>query len=135
MQHIEIELTNDFKTELWKKLIVSSSIGGLTAYTGRPVEIFSHPHYRHLFQELIKEGIEVANADGAHIEADFKFVALDKLLLLCNLSPEKGSSMLTDKLLGRPIELNAKNGCIVQKGIEYNIETPIHSRVVSALSS
>ncbi|MBT8233761.1 MAG: hypothetical protein HKO66_12585 [Saprospiraceae bacterium] len=129
---IEIELSSDFKTAVWKKLIESSAIGGLTAITLNTLSIFSNPHYLHLYKELIKEGIDVAIADGAEIDDGF---LIELLLKLETYPQDKGSSMLTDRLLGRPIELNAKNGCIVQKGIELNIEVPIHARVVLALTN
>ena len=37
--------------------------------------------------------------------------------------------MLTDRLIGRPIELGAKNGIISKKGKEYNIPTPLNDWV------
>ena len=42
--------------------------------------------------------------------------------------------MLTDRKLGRPIELGAKNGAIVSVGKKYNIETPLNELVVTLLS-
>jgi ketopantoate reductase len=42
---------------------------------------------------------------------------------------EKGTSMLTDRKLGKPIELGAKNGAIGKVGKKYNLEPPLHDLV------
>jgi ketopantoate reductase len=46
---------------------------------------------------------------------------------------EKGTSMLTDRTLGKPIELGAKNGAIGKVGKKYNLETPLHDLVCTLL--
>lgn len=79
----------------------------------------------------MEEGIQVAKADGAIISSDFANVMLEKLEFY---PKEKGSSMLTDRKLGRPIELGAKNGAIVKIGKKYKIETPLNDLIVTILS-
>lgn len=121
----------DFKTETWKKLLESASLGAITCLTGETCWIFEDEKIRTLYLNLLEEGIQVAKADGAIIPPNFVNVMLEKLK---TYPKEKGTSMLTDRKLGRPIELGAKNGAIVTLGKKYNIETPLNDLVVTILS-
>lgn len=122
---------DDFKTETWKKLLESASLGAITCLTGETCWIFEDKKMKILYQRLLKEGIQVAKANGAIIPSDFVNIMLEKLK---TYPREKGTSMLTDRKLGRPIELGAKNGAIVNVGKKYNIETPLNDLVVVILS-
>jgi len=122
---------DDFKTATWKKLLESSAIGAITCLTGETCRIFKKKENRIWYQQLLEEGIKVAKTDGAIIPNDFVNVLLQKLN---SYSIDKGSSMLTDRLLGRPIELGAKNGAIIKKAKQYNIETPKHKDVVKSIN-
>jgi 2-dehydropantoate 2-reductase len=106
-------------------------LGAITCLTGETCWIFKDEKLKNLYQTLLEEGIQVAKAAGAVIPFDFVNAMLEKLQAY---SKEKGSSMLTDRKLGRPIELGAKNGAIVSVGKKYNIETPLNELVVTLLS-
>ena len=121
----------DFKSENWKKLLESASLGAITCLTGETCWIFEDEKIRTLFQKLMEEGIQVAKTDGATIPSDFVNVMLNKIK---KYPKQKGTSMLTDRKLGRPIELGAKNGAIVTIGKKYNIRTPLNDLVVTILS-
>lgn len=121
----------DFKTESWKKLLESSCIGAITCLTGETCRIFKDEKIKNLYKDLLQEGIKVAIADGAQIPNNF----VQSLLAKINqYPPNKGSSMLTDRKLGRPIELGAKSGAIVYLGQQYQIKTPLHKLVVTLLN-
>ena len=47
---------------------------------------------------------------------------------------DKGSSMLTDVLAGRQVELGAKNGYISKMGKQYGIDTVEHDKITRILS-
>lgn len=121
----------DLKTESWKKLLESASLGGITCLTGETCWIFKDEKMKNLYHFFLEEGIQVAKAAGAIIPSNFVNVMLEKLE---SYPKGKGSSMLTDRKLGRPIELGAKNGAIVSVGKKYNIETPLNELVVTLLS-
>ena len=130
IQKCSFEQVDDFKTATWKKLLESSAIGAITCLTGETCRIFQKKENRDWYQNLLEEGIKVAKADDAIIPNDFVNVLLQKL----NSYPDdKGSSMLTDRILGRPIELGAKNGAIVKKGKQYKIETPMNKEIVKMI--
>ncbi len=86
---------------------------------------------RIVYRKLMEEGIQVAKADDANIPNNFVDMMLEKLK---TYPKEKGTSMLTDRKLGRPIEVGAKNGAIVNIGKKYNLGTPLNDLVVTILS-
>jgi 2-dehydropantoate 2-reductase len=126
-QFLQVE---DFKTENWKKLLESACLGAITCLTGETCWVFEDEKIRMLFQKLMEEGIQVAKADGAIIPPNFVSIMLEKIK---TYPKKKGTSMLTDRKLGRPIELGAKNGAIVKVGEKYNIETPMNDLVCTLL--
>jgi len=127
----EIKTTPDFKTESWKKLCESAALGAILCLSGETCWVFKDEKLRVLYRNILKEGIEVAKADGAKIENTF---INDMLSKLDNYSETKGSSMLTDRLNGKPIELGAKNGIISKLAKQYNIETPINDLITLLLT-
>ncbi len=76
-----------------------------------------------LYKKVVEEGINVAIADGADIQHDFKDTLMNKLL---TYPSTKGSSMLTDRINGRPIEWNAKNGIISRIGKQKGMKTDLN---------
>ena len=121
---IAIAITSDFKTASWSKLLKSASLGAIMCLSGQTCRIFKRSEIRALYRSLLLEGIAVAKADGAQLSTDYVELMLEKL---STYPPEKGSSMLTDRQSGRPIEVMAKSGAIAQRGVELGIPTPLHT--------
>ena len=119
---LKVKTTTDFNTASWEKLIESAAVGAITCLSGATCHILKNESIQLLYNQLLEEGIQVARADGAQITEDYLPQMREKAN---NYPPEKGSSMLTDRLAGRPIEVMAKNGIISQKGKELGIGTPL----------
>ena len=128
----EIKKMKDFKSESWKKLCESSALGSILCLSGKTCSIFEDEKLRNLYSQLLREGILVARADGAQIEEDFETEMMSKLL---SYPKTKGSSMLTDRKSGNPIELGAKNKAITAIGKQYEIDTPLNDAIVSILEN
>ncbi|TSE10537.1 ketopantoate reductase C-terminal domain-containing protein [Aquimarina algiphila] len=126
-----IKTTSDFKTESWKKVCESSTLGAILCLTGETCWVFKDPKMQELYKSLLIEGINVAKADGANINDSFIDEMFDKLI---KYPDTKGSSMLTDRRNGNPIELGAKNGVIKKKGAFYHINTPFTNLICNILS-
>lgn len=126
LEKITIQQVHDFKTANWKKLIESSSLGGVLALSGESCWIFKDEELVSLYERLVEEGINVAKAEGANIEDDFKLELIDKLK---KYPASKESSMLIDRRKGNPIELNAKNGVISKLGKKHKIKTELNDLV------
>jgi len=126
----EIHITEDFLSASWKKLIESSALGSIQTLSGEASWIFMDREVEDLYIRIAKEGIHVAKASGAKIEDNF----LEKLLVKLKRYPsDKESSMLTDRKLGRPIEIYAKNGLISRMGKKYGIDTEINNLITTLL--
>lgn len=128
---IEITQSNDFKTDAWKKLLESATLGAVLCIYNRTCEIFQLSIAKHLYRNLMEESIKVAKADGAKIEENFTDKMINKLM---NYPKTKGSSMLTDLRQGKPLELGAKNGIISKLGKQYGIETSINDWMIRILA-
>ena len=120
---LTVNQVEDFKTVIWKKLIESAALGSILCLTGQTCHIFQDSKIVDIYKQLILEGIEVAFADGANIEVDFEAQLIHKLR---QYPTDKGSSMLTDRILGKEIEVDAKNGAIVKIAKIYKIAVPIN---------
>ncbi len=120
---LSVRLVEDFKTKQWEKLIESASLGALLALSGETCWIFEDEKVVALYGQLIEEAIQVAQKDGALIVSNFKTQLIEKAK---KYPPEKGSSMLTDRLSGRQIEIDAKSGVISRLGKRYQISIPLH---------
>ncbi len=108
---MDFEITEGFQEAQWIKLIESSSIGSIQSYTRQPCSIFQNEKYLNEFKILVKEGIEVARSEGVLLSDDLNHQLLTKLK---TYSIHKGSSMLSDKLAGNELEINAKIGAIMK---------------------
>ncbi len=130
-QSIEVNQTKDFKTSNWIKLCESASLGAILCLSGETCWIFQDKKMRDLYKKILIETVLVAQADGAKIENSF----INEMLIKLMAYPDtKSSSMLTDRLNGKSIELGAKNGVISELGNHYNVDTPINDLIVSLLS-
>ncbi len=127
---ITVQLSTDFKTASWEKLIESASLGAITCLTERTCKVFQQKDIWELYRKSLEEGVRVARADGAHIQDNYTDAILEKLK---TYPPQKGSSMLSDRLAGRPIEVMAKSGIISQKAKKLGISAPLHDSFTALL--
>ena len=125
---IEVE---DYHTESWKKLIESSALGSILCLTGQTCCIFRDLEVVNFYGRIVDESIVAAIADGAQIGPEFKSQLLEKIK---KYPDDKGSSMLTDRKKGQPIELYAKNGIISKIAKSHNINTELNDTISLLLS-
>lgn len=128
---IEFKVVKDFKSAAWKKLIESAALGAILCLTGETCWIFNDEKMKLLHQKIVAEAIHVAKADGANIPDNLGQLLLQKLT---QYPDAKGSSMLSDRLNGNPIELGAKNGIISKLGKAYDVQTPINDLLCLLMS-
>jgi len=126
-----VSTVKDFKTASWKKLIESSALGAILCITGKTCRVFQNPELIDLYRKLVKEGIDVALSDGAKLSYNLEDALVKKLK---TYDATKGSSMLTDRINNKPIELNAKNGVIVKIGLSNNVPTPFNKMVCALIN-
>ena len=114
----------------WIKLIESSSIGSIQSISGMPCSVFQNEEKLNEFKQLVREGIEVAKSEGIKLNENLASQLLTKLK---SYPLTKGSSMLSDKLCGNQLELDAKIGIIVKTAKRNNISVPESNRIYNSL--
>lgn len=126
---IPCTLSDDIERELWKKLLINNGVNPLSALTEMDTRtLTSHPVYGDIVYRLMLETAAVADASGVAIPSQ----DIDSMYqLICNFDAIK-TSMLVDKLKGRPLELDAICGAILRRGEKYTVATPL-TALINAL--
>ena len=124
-----IELTDDFLSAAWHKLCINSA-GVLSALTLKPAGILRDEAMGQLALGIISECIAVGRAEGA----SFDDGSAKRILAGCRAgAPESINSLHADRIAGRPMEIDARNGVIVQRGLKHGIPTPLNAMAVTLL--
>lgn len=72
---------------------------------------------------IVEECAAVGRAEGALLDADTGRRVLDHYR---GLPADSVNSLLADRLAGRCMEVDARNGVIVRKGEKHGIPTPLN---------
>lgn len=126
-----VELTADFKTVAWRKLLQNAA-AGLMALTQRRSGMFARADIARLTLDYLREGQAVARAEGAALGDDVAQAILDKFR---SFPADMGTSILADRQAGRPLEWDIRNGVISRRGRAHGIATPISDIVVPLLAA
>ncbi len=125
-----VVLDPDFLTAAWKKLLSNLAANPITAITLQRMGIMQRADIGELAQRLLDEGVRVGQAAGAHIGQE----DIDETLALYNqFTPDGGTSMLYDRLAGRPLEHEYITGAVVRAGQHYGIPTPFNQTLLTLL--
>jgi 2-dehydropantoate 2-reductase len=127
----QVTVSDDWTTAAWKKLCHNAA-GALSALTLLPNRVISLPGMEDIAYGIVQETIAVGNVSGARIEEGFAQVALTALK---NAPAEGVNSLLADRLAGREMEIDARNGAVVRNGQKEGIATPLNGMVVAVLSA
>lgn len=122
----------DIMKLLWEKLVFISAFSGLSTLTGLlPEQILAHAATRDLYRTVMQETTAVGQAAGAAIDAGIVEHTLTYLDTLDDLGE---SSMAVDFRRGRPIEVDAIHGAVVQHGRRLGVPTPVNEVIYATLS-
>ena len=119
------EFTDRIVGELWAKVVVNCAINPITAITGlKNGALLEVPPLRELMQRAAEEAIDVARAENAPLPEgeDLQLRARR----VAELTAANKSSMLQDVERGRPTEVDAICGEVVQRGARHAIDTPVN---------
>lgn len=127
---MEFVKSDHFKILQWEKLIESLSLGSIQAYTGMLCSIFEEDKYLTEYKEPVNEAVQVARSEGIQIRSDLGVYLVDKLK---KYPKTKGSSMLSDMLVGKKLELDVKLGVIIKIANRNNIDVSTSEILCNAL--
>jgi 2-dehydropantoate 2-reductase len=123
-------IANDIRSELWLKLWGNLSFNPISALTHATLEdICVYPHTRELAANMMRE----AQSVGEKLGVQFK-VSLDKRIAGAQAVGQHKTSMLQDVEAGRPLELQALMGSVIELGQITQTPTPIISSVYALAS-
>lgn len=128
---ISATTTPDFTSAMWRKLCVNCA-GAVFALTMQPPRIVARDDIAELMRGLMRECHAVGAAEGASIEASFP----DKIIAGYRATMSNAiNSMHADRIAGRPMEIDARNGVIVRRGAKHGIAAPLNALMVSLLEA
>jgi 2-dehydropantoate 2-reductase len=127
----EVDVVPDFLTESWRKLCLNA-VAAVMVVTGRRAEVYREPEQLELACRLATECVAVGRAEGARLGPE---TVEEITSQLTTMPPDLGTSMLFDRLAGRRLEWDARNGVISRLGARHGIPTPASDAIVPALQA
>lgn len=113
------KVEENYKEMLQKKLVVNAIINPLTALLKvRNGVLLENPYYTHIFKELFTEikGI---------LQLDKEEIYYENVVQICRNTSQNRSSMLKDIEEGRPTEIDAILGYILEQAEKNKVEAPL----------
>jgi 2-dehydropantoate 2-reductase len=121
----------DFVTVAWRKLCHNAA-GVLTALLLQPSGVLRGESIGETALQIVRECIAVGRAEGAKLDDDVP----EAVLRAYRAAPADGiNSLHADRLAGRPMEIDARNGVIVRLGKHHGIPTPCNQMAVALLEA
>jgi 2-dehydropantoate 2-reductase len=126
----EVDVIADFVSAAWGKLCINAA-GVISGLTLKPAGIFRDATWGRVALDLVAECVAVGRAEGAVLDDGVgeRIVAGYRAG-----SPDSINSLLADRMAGRPMEIEARNGVIVRRGEIHGIATPLNRMAVALLT-
>lgn len=124
-----IRPTDDWLSRAWDKLMMNAAVGGLGVLTGRAGrDLCLDKTLSDLLLQLMEEAAAVARAEGANLPEDRP----EKMVAAMANGNAHVSSIVVDRLSGRPTEWDARNAVIGRLADKHGIDVPLN-RWITAL--
>jgi 2-dehydropantoate 2-reductase len=124
-------LTADFRSQAWRKLTVNCA-GAVSALVLQPAGIAASEPVGEIMRLLMRECIAVGRAEGAILDD----ALAEEVLAGYRKGPaDSVNSLLADRLAGRPLEIDARNGAVVRFGRRHGIPTPVNQLLLTLLEA
>ena len=121
----------DWTTVAWRKLCHNSA-GVLSALLLRPNEVMHDAAIGEVALQIVRECYAVGRAEGAVLSD----AVPDEVLAAYRKAARDGvNSMLADRVAGRPMEIDARNGVIMRMGRKHGIATPSNDMALALLEA
>ena len=128
---IAVSTTPDFMSEAWKKLALNCA-GAVNALVLKPSGVAHDEAVAEVMRTLVRECVTVGWAEGADLSDDLADAVIAGYR---SAAPDGINSLHADRLAGRPMELDARNGVIVRRGAAHGIATPANTMVVALINA
>ncbi|HBT5891366.1 TPA: oxidoreductase, partial [Klebsiella quasipneumoniae] len=129
--HCAVELAADFTSVAWRKLL-QNAVAGLMVLTGRRAGMFAREEITALGLAYLRECLQVARAEGAVLSDSVP----EEIIAGFHRAPaDLSTSILIDRLHGRPLEWDIRNGVVQRRGRQHGIPTPLSDIIVPLLAA
>ena len=121
--------TDDFTTRAWAKLCINAP-GAISAILLKPTGVIELEPIAELTRGIVRECLAVGRAEGAALDDGIVEAVVDGAR---RAPPDSLNSLIADRLAGRPMEIDARNGAVVRFGRKHGIPTPLNEMAVALL--
>lgn len=129
---LQVEATPDLITRAWTKLCNNAPSGAVLALSAQPMGVFHQPGVADVARAILRECLAVGRAEGAQLD---EALIEKQMLAFLAARPDEGNSIYADRMAGRPMEWDARNGVIVRKAAEHGIAVPVSAALVPLLAA
>ncbi|AHY08178.1 oxidoreductase [Serratia plymuthica] len=126
-----VELSSDFLSIAWRKLLQNAA-AGLMVLANRRAGMFSRGDITELALAYLRECLTVARAQGAVLNDK---VPQEIVEGFHHAPADLGTSILADRQANRPLEWDIRNGVVQRYGRLQGIPTPISDVLVPLLAA
>jgi len=121
--------TDDFTTRAWAKLCINAP-GAISAILLKPTGVIQVEPIAELTRGIVRECLAVGRAEGARLDDGIVEAVVEGAR---RAPPDSLNSLIADRMAGRPMEIDARNGAIVRFGRRHGISTPLNEMAVALL--
>jgi 2-dehydropantoate 2-reductase len=112
--------------------VLGNSASAISALTMKPAGVLREDATGQFAIDIVAECAAVGRAEGAPIDANVGQQVLDGY----RAHPEDSiNSMLADRMAGRTMEIDARDGVTIRQGEKNGIPTPLNRVVVALLQA
>nr|WP_165983266.1 oxidoreductase [Macrococcus goetzii] len=127
---LDITISDNYLQQIWFKMLVNLGINSMTALTKNTAQVLKVEEVNQVLNQLLKEGITVANKDGLSFNDD----TIDEILNIYNGYPDyMGTSMYYDVQENALTEFEFIQGYIYTRARHHQLNTPILDIVYALL--
>jgi 2-dehydropantoate 2-reductase len=127
---LDTQFTQNIKKYEWEKVILNAALSAMCALTRKPMkDMMDLEQTELLAEELMREGIEVAEADGVRFDEGFFEHGIQYL----KKAGYHRTSMHQDILRKLPTEIDWLNGRIVERGRMLGLKTPYNFTITALI--
>ncbi len=127
---LDIQLSADWTSAAWGKLLMNASIGAICVLARRDMDVLHDPQAAGLCLALMEEIVAVGCATGAHFS---ECAAADILNAALKTSAGHMPSITQDRMAGLPTEWVARNEVVVRLGARYGVPVPLNAAMTTLM--
>jgi 2-dehydropantoate 2-reductase len=127
---LETHFTTDIKKYEWEKVVLNAALNPVCALTRKPMrDMMDLEFTEELAEELLREGIAVAEAVGIRFDEDF----LEQSIQYLKKAGYHRTSMHQDILRQIPTEIDWISCKVVEWGQTYGVQTPYNFTIAALI--